>query len=76
MYSYAVQRALWVEEKDVGDVETLKGLMEEVGVEEEVVREVFDEGDEELHEAGVKGFEENLAHATKLGEYLFVQSVR
>ena len=68
-YSYAVQRALWVEERDVGSVETLRELMLGAGVGEEVVQTVFDKADESLFEAGAKGFKDNLAHATKLGEF-------
>lgn len=67
-YSYAVQRALWVEERDVGSIETLRELMLGAGVGEEVVQAVFNETDKGLYEAGAKGFKDNLAHATNLGE--------
>ncbi|OCF38685.1 hypothetical protein I317_07536 [Kwoniella heveanensis CBS 569] len=67
-FSYAIQRCIWVTESgDYADVEVLKGLAREVGIEEEVVQRcvVDKRGDEE--DEGVAEWKRNHEEAVDLG---------
>lgn len=66
-FSYLVQQALWVGQKDIADLETLKTLAREAGVEEEVLQKAVVNNTSDAEDPASKEWNANLAYAELLG---------
>lgn len=66
-FSYLVQQALWVGQKDIADVEVLRTLAREAGVDEDVVLKAIVDNTADDEDAAGKEFLGNLAYAESLG---------
>lgn len=67
-FTYAIQRGLWAEEKDITNTETLVDIAKSVGIPEQQAREFVNDRRGYEQDLAVKEYKQNLKQAEEIGE--------